>query len=120
MVVWRRKGWIVIVLALLAIGLPLELDSQYIGSGQLALFFVFGLVIWFLGNKLNAGQNHFSQQAGKFRWEDLFEVGAHDARENNTLFGPDFSPSHSFTMIKMQYWGIIFALAGVVCFLVGL
>jgi len=120
MIIWRKKGWIVIVLAFLAIGVPLELDAEYIGLGQLFLFLIFGGMIWLIGNKLNAGQNYYSQQAGKFRWEDVFEVGAHDEHEPQDLFGAELSPSHSFTMIKIQYWAFIFVLAGVFCYIMNM
>ena len=119
MVVWRGKGWIVIILALLAIGIPLELKGVYIGLGQLLLFCIFAWPIWWIGNKLNAGQNYHSEAAGKFVWKDIFEVGLEEDHEPSVL-GPELSPSHSFTLIKMQYWSPLFVLAGISCFVAGL
>lgn len=119
MVVWRGKGWIIIVLALLAIGIPLELEGVFCGLGQLVLFCIFGWVLWILGNKLNAGQNEYSELHGKFHWKDILEAGAHDERDS-TPFGPELSPSHSCTMIKMQYWFPIFIALGIFCLIVSL
>ncbi len=119
MIVWRGKGWIIMVFALLAIGLPLELKGIFVGLGQLVLFCISGWIIWVIGNKLNAGQNEFSAQSGKFHWKDIFEVGAHD-QDDQRLFGVQYSPSHSFATIKIQYWFPVFILLGIVCLVVSL
>ena len=119
MVVWRGKGWIVMLLALLAVGIPLELSGIYVGLGQLGLFFLLAALIWKLGSRWNAGQNEFSESSGKFHWKDLFEVGAHDS-QRQTIFGPETSPSHSLCMIKVQYWAFVYLLAGLFCFFISL
>ena len=120
MIVWRKRGWIVLVLAIFAVGLPLEFIGIYIGLGQLFLFVTFGGWLWYLGNRWNAGQNHYSEaQGGKFHWKDLFEVGAHD-EHRTSIFGPELSPSHSLCMIKLQYWGLVFGICGIICFLISL
>ena len=120
MVTWRGKGWTVLVFALLAIGLPLNLNGIYCGLAQLALFSVFGVALWFLGNKLNAGQNYYSQQAGKFVWKDIFEVGHFEHHDRRVLFSEDLSPSHSFSLIKVQYWLFGFILSGLVCLVISI
>lgn len=117
MVVWRKRGWIILVMGLLTIGLPLELQKEYVGIGQLTLGVIFGRISWFLGKRWNKEQHTYSTQTGKFNWKDIFESGTFEEEVSTSNFGPEFSSSHSFCTVKMQYWAPVLGLVGLVCFI---
>ena len=118
MITWRGRGYIVPLLALLAVGAPLEFEEywlMYLMQG--AAFIVAGAICWFLGSRWNKGQDYYSQAAGKFHWKDIFEVGL---PEDTSVYAPELSPSHSFTLIKVQYYGIIFPVVALILIVIGL
>jgi hypothetical protein len=99
MIIWKGYGFLVLVIAV-AIGAIVSLVFGSIGStedtGAAVGAIISGVVIWFLGNKLNADDKNkvmIDKQTGQ-------EV--------------IIKPNHSLFFIKMQYWAFIIAGIGIV------
>lgn len=96
MIVWSGRGILsALVLIVTLICLILVLPSELSDIGFMISLFVAAAFSWFMGRKWNEeeGQVVIDKASGK---EFLIK------------------PNHSLFWIKMQYWGIIFALMGVV------
>jgi hypothetical protein len=94
MIVWSGRGILsALVFILSLISFNSLLPMQQSGSGLIGSLFVAAAFSWFMGKKWNEqeGQVLMDKASGK-----EFMV----------------KPNHSLFWIKMQYWGIIFALLG--------
>lgn len=96
MIVWSGKGFLsVLVLVVTFVLLTMVLPK---GQGDIAVivgFFVAAAFSWFMGKKLNEeeGRTMIDKATGQ-------EI--------------EVKPNHSLFWIKMQYWGFIFGIFGVV------
>ncbi len=116
--VWRGRGIIVPILVFLSVALPSECKEDWMMYLMQSLSFaISGIICWILGSKWNKGQNHYSTMAGKFHWKDLFEVGL---PESNSVLLPEESPSHSFTLIKVEYCGILLFIPSLISLVLAL
>jgi len=104
MIIWNGLGFLVAIItfALLLIteytSEALFKDESYYqthGWPKLIAFFVAGVIMWFLGNYLNKKQGKvmIEKETGK---EILFK------------------PNHSLFFVKMEYWGPILFVVGII------
>ena len=102
MIIWKGYGFLVLVIAV-AIGATISFTFGKIGStedmGAAVGALISSIVIWFVGNKLNAETKNrimIDKQTGK-----EFVI----------------KPDHSMFFIKMQYWAFIIGGLGLVMFI---
>ncbi len=96
MVIWSGKG-ILSVLVLMAcfFSLALIIPKEYSDYAFAISFFVAAAFSWFMGKKWNEVEGRIV--IDKVTGEEIL-----------------LKPSHSLFFIKMQYWGIIFGVFGLI------
>jgi len=99
MIIWKGYGFLVVII-ILAIGATISFFFSKIGStediGAAVGAIISGIVIWFVGNKLNSptkNRSMIDKQTGR-------EV--------------ILTPNHSLFFIKMQYWAFIVGGFGII------
>ena len=99
MIIWKGYGFLVLVIAVV-IGAIVSLIFRKIGStedmGAGVGAIISGIVIWFVGNKLNAPA------------KDRAMIDKQTGQE------VILKPNHSFLFIKMQFWAFIVGAIGVI------
>jgi len=102
MIVWSGRGFLSVLVLILSFMFLVAIvprdQSEYVFTLS---FFTAGLFSWFMGKKWN-------EQEGR-----IF-IDKTTGQEIN------FKPNHSLFWIKMQYWGIIFGVIGLLILLLHL
>ena len=96
MIVWSGRGFLsVLILVVVLFGLTSILPKEQNNLAYAISLFVTGIFSWFMGKKWN-------------------ESNQRTMVDKNTGQEITLKPNHSLFWIKMQYWGIIFGVLGVV------
>lgn len=95
MIVWSGRGFLsVVVLIASFIGLASILPKEQSDYGFILSFFIAGAFSWFVGKKWNTVEKTLiDEESG----EEVI-----------------YNPNHSLFWIKMQYWGPIFGILGLI------
>lgn len=96
MIVWSGRGFLsVLVLALVLVGLTSVLPKEQNNLSYAISLFVAGIFSWIMGK----------------RWNESSQKNLIDKETGEEVI---LKPNHSLFWIKMQYWGIIFGVLGVI------
>ncbi len=96
MIVWSGRGFLtVVVLAVVLFGLTSFLPKDQNSLSYAISLFASGIFSWIMGKRWN-------------------ESNQKTYLDKNTGEEVILKPNHSLFWIKMQYWGIIFGILGVV------
>ncbi len=96
MIVWSGRGILSVLILLVSFGIFVSVLPTEAGDYSFVLaFFIAAAFSWFLGRKWNEGEgkSFIDKETGQ-------EIV--------------IRPNHSLFWIKMQYWGVIFGIIGVV------
>ncbi|MCK8519974.1 hypothetical protein M0D21_00225 [Aquimarina sp. D1M17] len=96
MIVWSGRGYLtVVVLAVILFGLTSVLPKEQTNLSYAISLFASAIFSWFMGKKWN--ESNLKTMVDKNTGEEFI-----------------LKPNHSLFWIKMQYWGIIFGILGIV------
>ncbi len=96
MIVWSGRGFLsVLVLAVVLVALTSVLPKEQNNLSYAISLFVAGIFSWIMGKK----------------WNESNQKSLVDKETGEEII---LKPNHSLFWIKMQYWGVIFGILGIV------